>query len=91
MVLARHRHFASAVERVEVVMSATRGLRTAASHQALGLSLHFRDPVGGGWKGLLGQCLGYRRSGQRGIRRARAGLLWMICQRRLCLRGPGIL
>ena len=94
VVAVRHRQLVSAVdrvgERVKVVRSAKRGLDTAASHQALGLSLHLRDRGGGGSRDLLDQRPGYRRSGRREIRRVRVGLLWMICQRRLCLRGPGV-
>ena len=76
--------------RVWEVASAKGGLDMAASRRALGLSLRFRDRGGGGSKGRLGRCLGCRRCGWRGRGRVRAALLWRICRRRLCLRGPGV-
>ena len=93
MVVRRRDCFGSGVEGLEgrvreVVGSAKGGLHRVASHRALALSLHLRDREGGGWRDLSGRCLGCRRSGRRGIRRGQVGLLWRICRRRLCLRGP---
>ena len=74
----------------ERVVSAKGGLDMVASRLVLGLFLRFRDRGGGGSRGRLGRCLGCRRCGWRGRGRGRVGLLWRICRRRLCLRGPGV-